>query len=440
MVRKIAVAAAMVVLAVSCSTFKPTPPSIYIEDMPVSYSSGMTLDQRLAAGDAWKSLRQGRTERASKLLEALPADNAARRVGLGYVELVMNDLQASERSFKDSLAAFPDMVPAYAGLAQVYEYLGKRDQAFIQYREIMKRAPDNKWAGGRLTSIRAELLSAAADEARAALAAGKTAEAKKACLKALFYDAGNADIHLQLARIYKKEKDPKNALLHLREALSGRPGDKTAMTDYAELLYDTENFSQSLDIYEKLAEADKTNQGYAARIAELKEKLGVFEVPSQYGKIAATEILTREDLAAILAVKFKGRLGTGPEKSTIIVDIAASWAQKLIVRVASYNIMKTYDNHTFQPRRIINRAELAETLSNLMDFLSAGGASFSPVIDPRRIKIADVPLESFYYQPVLRTVSCQVLELTPRSCFEPERTVSGLEAGRALDVIARLAE
>lgn len=440
MVRKIFAAAAAVLLTVSCSTFKPTPPSIHIEDMPVPYSSGMTLDQRLAAGDAWKSLRQGLTERASKLLEALPADNAARKVGLGYVALAMNDLQASERSFKDSLTAFPDMVPAFAGLAQVYEYLGKRDQAFIQYREIIKRAPDNKWAGGRLESIRAELLSAASEEARAALASGQTVEARKAYLKALFYDAGNADIHLQLARIYKKEKDPKNALMHLKEALSGRPGDKTAMTDYAELLYDTGNFSQSLDIYEKMVETDKANQAFAARIGELKDKLGVFEVPSQYAKIGAAEIMTREDLAAVIAVRFKGRLGADPDKSTIIVDIGASWAQKLIVRVASYDIMKTYDNHTFQPRRIINRAELAETLSNLMDFLSARGASFSPVIDSRRIKIADVPRESFYYQSVLRAVSCQVLELNPQSCFEPERTVSGLEVGRALDVIARLSE
>lgn len=440
MVRKAAPTIAAVVLAAACATLKPTPPpSAYIEDIPADIATAMTLDQRIAAADAWTSLREGRIDRARKLLTGQPSEGPAYHVGLGYVELVQGDLQEAEKSFRDSLAKYPDMVPAYVGLAQVYEDMGKRDQAFLQYREIIKRMPDHKWAKGRLDSLRDELLTAAMDDARAAVAAGNRAEAKKAYLRALFYDPGNVDAHLRLARIYKAEKDSKNTLFHLKEALTRRPNDKEVLADYAGLLYDGGNFGQSLDAYEKLADMDKDNKVFKARVDELREKLGIFEVPSQYDKINGLDSVTREDLAALIAVKFKTAFRAEPDKTSIIIDVATSWAQNFIIRVASFGVMKVYENHTFQPRRIINRAELAEALSGLLDFLASGGAALPPVIDPKRVKISDINPDSYYYPFILRAVSLQVLELDDRSCFQPERVVSGAEAAAALDVIARLA-
>jgi hypothetical protein len=68
------------------------------------------------------------------------------------------------------------------------------------------------------------------------------------------------------------------------------------------------------------------------------------------------------DLAALIGVKFESFLDAPPTRTEILVDISLSWAQRYIVKVASLEIMNVYDNHTFQPRRIINRAELAETI------------------------------------------------------------------------------
>ncbi len=101
--------------------------------------------------------------------------------------------------------------------------------------------------------------------------------------------------------------------------------------------------------------------------------------------------------------------------------------------------MSGYDNHTFQPKRIINRAELAETVSALMDFLKGRGAKFVPLIDARKIAISDVPPDSYYYSPIVRAVACQVMDLTPQRAFEPERTVPGREAARVLDDVLGLA-
>jgi hypothetical protein len=102
--------------------------------------------------------------------------------------------------------------------------------------------------------------------------------------------------------------------------------------------------------------------------------------------------------------------------------------------------MSIFDNHTFQPRRIINRAELAESLARLIDFLRRKGAKFVPLLDPRKIQIADVSPDSFFYQPILGVVSYQVMDLTPQRLFEPEKTVPGREAIRILDVVLGLAK
>jgi hypothetical protein len=129
-----------------------------------------------------------------------------------------------------------------------------------------------------------------------------------------------------------------------------------------------------------------------------------------------------------------------PERRTeILVDISMSWAQRLIVKVASLDIMSVFDNHTFQPRRIINRAELADTAVRLIGALQSNGANFVPLVETRRIQVADVSANNYYHQAIIRALSFRVMTLTPERMFEPERTVSGNEAIRVMDLILDLA-
>jgi hypothetical protein len=117
-----------------------------------------------------------------------------------------------------------------------------------------------------------------------------------------------------------------------------------------------------------------------------------------------------------------------------------SWAQRFIVKVASLEIMSVFDNHTFQPRRIINRAELAETAVRLIGFLQARGAEFVPLVEARRVQVADVSPDSHYYPSITRALALQIMSVTPERMFEPERVVSGEEAIRVMDLVLRLAK
>ena len=100
--------------------------------------------------------------------------------------------------------------------------------------------------------------------------------------------------------------------------------------------------------------------------------------------------------------------------------------------------MDAYDNHTFQPRKPVNRAEFAETLSRLIAFFKARGRTLIPQIPADRIQIADLATDNFYVKPVTEVVSHQILELSAARAFRPDALVTGEEAIRALDLLLAL--
>ncbi|MGD1009152.1 MAG: tetratricopeptide repeat protein [Candidatus Aminicenantales bacterium] len=437
---KKAILAAIVLFGTwACATFTPAPPSFDIADIPQSVSTRLTLDQRIAADQAWADLKAGKVDQARKELLKLGEDNPLYAVGLGYANLYLADRDGAEASFRESLRRFPDLTLANAGLAQLYESRGQKALALSNYREILKRDPENRWARPRFDKLRDELVGQSLADARGVAAAGSREEAKKAFLKVLSYAPESAEANLELARAYRTEKNAGQAIIYYKAAVSAQPANKAALRELADLLYEMGEFGQSLDYYEKLAELEPQNKTVADRVEELKGKLGVFELPSQYGLIPAQEAITREDLAALIAVKFKDFLNVPERQTQILVDISTSWAQKFIIKVASLSVMNVFDNHTFQPRRIINRAELAESVIRLIDFLKERGSRFVPLLDVRKIQITDVSPDSFYYQPILKAVAYQVMDLKPQRTFEPEKTVPGRDAAKVLDIVQGLA-
>jgi hypothetical protein len=100
--------------------------------------------------------------------------------------------------------------------------------------------------------------------------------------------------------------------------------------------------------------------------------------------------------------------------------------------------MESYENHTFQPKKLINRAELAETLVRLVNFLKNKGYKFTPQMTPDQVRISDVPPENYFRAPIIQIVAYQIMDLGPGRTFRPEAVVGGSEAIGALDVILEL--
>lgn len=429
---------ALSILLVSCVTVAPPPPNLYIESLPQPLVTPLTLEERIQMSEAWDLLRQGRPDKAEKAFLRLGPESPLYTVGLGYVSLLLDDYPAAEERLKQAAAEGPVALLAHAGLVQVYQKTGDEDKAFNELREVLKIDPLNGWAKEGYESLKTHKTDQAVASAREAAARGDNQAARESYLKALHYSPESVDTHLALAVLYKSENNLSSALVHLKAAVEGAPSNVKALQTYADTLAEAKQYDRSLDLYQRVLELDGQNQEASRRVEELKNKLGIVELPSRYNDIPLSAAITREDLAALLAVRLQDVLGETAAKPPIMIDIAASWASKFIIKVTSLGLLMVHSNHAFQPKRAITRAELAETLFRAIRYFEEKGHPFIHLIPPDRIQIADVTPDHFSYEPISQVLSYQVMELYPDRTFRPDQPVPGPEAVKTFDILLAL--
>jgi len=437
-VKKACVLAVLVAGLAACITMAPPPPSFDIENPPAAFSAELSLDDRLAVEDAWNALRRGQTEKATKIFARLGPENPFYFAGLGYASYVVDDLASAEERFLASIKAFPALILGHLGLGQVYQKANQPERAYREYLEVLKIDPNNARAAKEAEAIRAQMIEDLMTQAKNFAAQGNAEKSKESYLKALEYSPKLQEAHLALARIYLKEKNFEQASLHLTAANANDPKNQALLTDYADALFQAGQLSKSLDAYERLLEIDSKNKTAMDRAENLKNRLGVVELPSQYSAIPGLAQVAREDVAALIGAKFREVLDQANPQPPVIVDITTSWASRFIIKVAACGIMDVYSNHTFQPNKSITKAELAEILVRLIDFLKKRGVRLVEQIPLDRIKIADVPRESFYFLPIVQAISYQIVDLAPDKTFKPDQPVSGREAMKSLDILSGL--
>jgi Tfp pilus assembly protein PilF len=422
----------------SCATYQLPAPSFYLENLPEKLETELTLDDRITTEEAWKNLRQGRADKALKILSRLSIESPAYYVGLGYAYFLLNEYLASEESFKAALNFYPDMILIHLGLAQLYQKTGQENSAFAEYREVIKRVPEHIWAKEEYGALKIKKTKEALTEGKNFLAEGNTERSKEAFLKALYYSPNSTEAHLSLAEIYKTENKLHNALVHLEVASTSDSDNPKVLKDYAETLFQAEHYSKSLDIYEKLYELQPKNKEIQSRIETLKNRLGIFEMPSQYHNIPYKEAISREEIAALLTGKFKGVLNETKAQPPIIIDISTSWASKFILKMTTLGILEVFPNHTFQPKKIITRAEITEILLRLINLLKQRGYKLIQQLPLEKIQISDVSPDNYYHNPITQILSYQIMDLSTEKAFNPDKPVSGQEASRILGIILNL--
>lgn len=426
------------ILLWSCATTQGPPPSLHIGNLPHSIVAELSLEERILAEEGWSDLKQGRESRAEKTLSKLGLESPIYAVGLGYINSLSNKLQVAKKFFRQALQDRPEMALAHSGLAQIYQKTGQEDQAFAALREVLKTEPDNLWAKQQYESLKDRKLEEVLAEAKSALDADDIKKGKAALLKALYYAPQHIGSHLKLAEIYKNENKLQNALVHLKAASSAEPENADILRNYAETLFQAGQITKSLSRYEQLSKLEPENEETQDKIKDLRNQIGIVELPPLYGSIPSSKAITREEMAALLAVKFKGIVDEPTETPPIIIDTSVSWASKFILQITSLQIMNTYPNHTFQPKKILNRAEIAEIFSRLANYLEKKGFKLIQQIPLDKIRISDILPQNYYYPSVVKMLSYGIMELTMDRAFQPDLAVSGEEAIKLLDIILAL--
>ncbi len=419
----------------ACATYQPPPPSLYLDKLPQSIVTELSLDERIVIEEAWRSLRQGKGSKARKTLMSLDEQSPFYYVGMGYAYFMMNDIALAEDFFKAAQRYSPDMIIVHLGLGQIYHRTGRDDQAFAEFREIINRDPSHIWVKAQYENIKTKKTQESLETGKSFFDAGNMESSKEAYLRALYYSPESLQAHLALADIFQQENNMENALVHLEAASKYDPENRDIFKKYGNALFLANENKQGLKIYERLSAEEPENQEYQQRIEILKNRLGIFELPSQYNTINTSEAVSKEDVAALLAIKFKNVFGKTAKKPPIIIDIATSWADDYILQTTSLGLLDIYPNHTFRPKKIITRAEMAEILLRLVNYIRDRGFKFIQQIPQEKIQISDVSADNYYYQPIIQIVSYDIMSLSLDKTFKPDLPVTGKNAIKLLDII-----
>ncbi|MFW6123722.1 MAG: S-layer homology domain-containing protein [Acidobacteriota bacterium] len=438
MKNKILISLFIVFLLWSCQIEQIPTPQIYTGTLPLTEISELSLDERIIIEEAWEHIKEGRGRKATHQISKLSPENPFYAIITAYAHFILNDFQIAEQHFKTAIEKNPEVTLAHLGLAQLYQKTQRDELAFTEYREVLKNEPEHTWAKPRYMEIKKEKTEAALQKAQDLRNQGDVSASEKAYLNALYYSPESIKAHSALADIYREQKKHERAIVHLETLLSYHPENTEFLKFYAEALFQEEELEKSLDAYKKLKKLTPEDQEIDKRIDQLKNRLGIFELPSQYSSIPAREAVTKEDTAALLGVKFQEFIDEPKKEPPIIIDISTSWASEYILKMTSMDILEIYPNHTFKPKKIVTRAELAEIMFRLITYLKKKGYNLIQQMPPQSIQLPDVSPNNFYYRPIIMSISYGVLNTSRGGNFNPENPVSGQEAIKALDVLLSL--
>ena len=182
MVKKSSIIILLILIFWSCVTLPPPPPPplLHIGNLPPSIEGVLSLEERILTEDAWNHLRKGKGDKAEKIISRLGTKSPVYHIGLGYANYLLNRLKIAEEFFKKALETYPDAAVIHTGLAQVYQKTGREEQAFSEFREILKLEPEHPWAKNQYNSLKIRKTEEVLTEAAAALAAGDKEKSKEA--------------------------------------------------------------------------------------------------------------------------------------------------------------------------------------------------------------------------------------------------------------------
>ena len=202
--------------------------------------------------------------------------------------------------------------------------------------------------------------------ARAAARAGRLDEAIRAYTAAIASSPGSSFLYRELAVVEREHGDAQAALDHFRKAVELDAADAGSLVQIGELLEAGGDLDGAAKAY-SAALAVEPNADVQARLEMVRARADVARLPAEYRAIGDTAQVTRGELAALVGVRLAPLLE--PDRrlgAVVITDLRNQWAATWIVTVSRAGVMDPFANHTFQPRTLVRRVELAQTVARLL--------------------------------------------------------------------------
>ncbi len=383
---------------------------------------------------AWSFLQAGDLPGAERELSLAlktsptfyPAETA-----LGYLKLARKEPKAALARFDRVLERRGDYASALVGRGRSLLALSREGEAIAAFEAAV--AADGSLADLRrlVDVLKFRGLERDLVQARQAAGSARPEEAILLYRSAIASSPESPLLYRELAMVEKQQGDVNAALAHLRQAVELDPNDGASLGELGRLLEMRGEFEGALRAY-GAALAIEPSRTIAALRDGLRTRLERALLPEEYRAIESAPQVTRADLAALIGVRLGPLLQTGrPLDAVVITDVRGSWAESWIMLVVGAGVIEPFANHTFQPDAFVERVDLAQAVSHLLDLIAP--ATAVKAWQNARLRFSDVATGHLAYPAALVAVASGVMTRGPDDSFQPSRQVTGAESSEVID-------
>ena len=359
-------------------------------------------------------------------------------VGLGYVALAQKKHKDSLSHFDRAVLMNPRYAPALGGRAEALLGLGEEREA-LQSIEAALQADPSLTAlrtRGQVLQFRGQQQGIA--RARSLAEADRFDEARTAYLAAIQASPQSPFLHRELAEVERRAGRLDSALDHVRKSLELEPDEPRSHVILGEIYEAQGDFVRAADEFSS-AVAIQPDEVLNLRIENLRSRAAFAAMPPEYRGIADAAVVTRGQLAALLAVKLEPLLsGARTVSAVVITDTRSHWAAAYILAAARAGVMEVYPNHTFQPEALVRRVDMARAVSKVLEVVARRQPKLAAGWRNSRRKFPDVGPGHLNYPAASLAVEAGVMTPAPDGSFQLTRPVTGAEAVAAVDKLAEL--
>ena len=390
----------------------------------------------------WAFLQTGDLKTAER--EFLVAATAApsfhpAETSLGYVELARKDAKAALPHFDRVLESEQANVPALLGRAQALLALNREPDALASFEAALAADSTLTDVRRRVEVLKFRSLEQHIARARDLVRQGRFDEAAQAYATAIASSPDSSFLYREIAGVERQKGNLDAALADFRKALALDPTDARSLEQIGDVL-ETQNDLEGAEKSFADALALEPNPAVEKKLEAVRDRIAVSLLPAEYRAIDEAPQITRGDLAALIGIRLAPLLQTARSREAVLItDARAHWAATWIMMVARAGIMEPFANHTFQPRSVVRRTELAQAVARLLGRLGAQHAAQAKAWDAARLKFSDLSPGHLAYPAASMAVAAGVMKTEPENSFQPARAVTGPEAVEAIGRLEALA-
>jgi tetratricopeptide (TPR) repeat protein len=389
----------------------------------------------------WQFLQAGDFKNAERefhlALDSAPQFYPAES-GLGYLELAHKDPTAALPHFERALKGEGRDVPALVGGGLALLALNRESDALFAFESAVAVDPTLADIRSRVEVLRFRGLGQDLAAARQAASSGKLDEAARAYASAITSSPDSPFLYRELAVVERRQGNAEAALADFRKALALDPTDATSLVQVGDLLSaggDLEGATKAYTDSLLLEPSDAVE----AKLDDIRTRTELARLPPEYRAIETTPQITRGDLAALIGVRLAPLIQAARRRDTVVVtDARGHWAATWIMSVVRAGIIDPYDNHTFQPRALVRRTDLALAMSRLLPLATADNPAQGRAWESARLKFPDLSSGHLAYRAVSMAVAAGVMNTGPDNAFQPTLIVSGADAAAAVSRVQAL--